>query len=211
MNEIMKFEEQDVIIEIINDKPMFEIYSVGFALGYQDRRTSKGKVYITPRKDRIEKILESADISTLAHRGQTFISLDGLRKLISVSNTKNKGVFIDWLKNNEFVEQNEVFEYIRKEDVFMDLLKRVLKPMGYSLCLQIVNGGYRFDAYVSELDMIIEYDENGHLHYDLEKEHSRDTFIKENYSYIVRVTDFCDPMTNIGIVMNKIMEVFQYE
>lgn len=32
MNELMKFENQEVTIEVINNEPMFEIYSVGMAL-----------------------------------------------------------------------------------------------------------------------------------------------------------------------------------
>ena len=42
---LKKFEATDVIIEVIDGIPMFELYSTGMALGYV--KTAKGKHYAT--------------------------------------------------------------------------------------------------------------------------------------------------------------------
>ena len=59
---LKKFEATDVTIEIIDGVPMFELYSTGMALGYVNKRTSKGKEYITPYKSRIEKQLKMLEL-----------------------------------------------------------------------------------------------------------------------------------------------------
>ena len=61
---------------------------------------------------------------------------------------------------------------IIENNVLMDSLYRVLKPMGYTLELQKIDNNYRLDAYVPELDLVIEYDENSHANYDSDKERS---------------------------------------
>ena len=202
-----EFEGNEVEIIMIEDSPYFELYSSGAALGYVKFKDVKGITYKEIRKSRIDRIVKNVEISMLVHGAKKFVNVDGLRKFISLCNTKNKGKFIDWLKDNNYISQKEVFEYARKEDVFMDALSRILVPIGYTLEIQKIENNYRFDGYIPEIDMIVEYDENGHLHYDLNKESERDLYIKSNFSHTVRVTDFCDLMTNIGIVMNKILEV----
>ena len=89
----------------------------------------------------------------------------------------------------------------------MDSIVRVLKPIGYTLETQKIDTNYRLDGYIPELDLVIEYDENNHSHYDSNKEQIRENYIKNNYNHLIRLTDEDDLMTNIGKVMNKIMEV----
>ena len=71
MNELMIFEGNEV--EIIlgeNNEPLFELYSTGMALGYTNK--AKGKIY--PHKIRIEKTLENAEISTVVHGVQQYLT-----------------------------------------------------------------------------------------------------------------------------------------
>ena len=203
-NLIMVFEDMEV--KIINEggEPLFELYSTGMALGYI-KYNSIGKAY--PRKDRIDKTLESAEITVFPRGVEKYINLDGLRKFISMSNTKNKLKFIKLLQGKGYLYKEEVFEYSRKESVLMDSLARVLRPIGYTLETQKQDNNYRLDAYIPELDLVIEYDENAHRYYDLDKEHTRELYIKNNYSHLIRLTDSDDLMINIGKIMNKIMEV----
>ena len=206
MNDLMIFEGNQVEI-ILNEKgePLFEIYSTGMALGYITN--SKGKAY--PHKVRIDKIIKNVEISTVSQGIKKYIDINGLRRFITLSNTSNKLKFIELLQDKGYLKKEEVFEYSRKENVLMDSLYKVLKPMGYTLELQKIDNNYRLDAYVPELDLVIEYDENGHSHYDLDKEYSRELYIKNKYRHLLRLTDFDDLMTNIGKIMKKIIEVVQ--
>lgn len=207
MENLMVFEGNDVKVIEINGEPMFEIYSTGFALGYQDKRVSKGKTYITPRKDRINKVLKNAEISTVVHGEQAFVNITGLKKMVSMCHSKNKIRFINWLKENNFVQYDEVFASTTSEEIFMNNLEKIFSYMNLSIERQKIDNNYRLDGYIPELDVVIEYDENGHTHYNSEKEYEREMYIKNKYSYIVRVNDFSDVLDNVGIVVNKIFEI----
>ena len=203
MNQPMKFEDIEVGVIVVNGEPLFELYSIGMALGHA--KTAKGKKY--PHKLRINKTIENVEITVFPRGVEKYIDLNGLRKFISTSNSTKKSKFIEFLQDKGYLHKEEVFEHSRKENVLMDSLIRVLKPMGYTLETQKVDANYRLDGYIPELDLVIEYDENNHSHYDLNKEHIREVYIRNNYSHLIRLTDGDDLMTNIGKVMNKIMEV----
>ncbi len=208
-NELMIFEESQVIM-IVDAKGnvLFELYSTGMALGYINRRkNSIGKEYISPYKSRIDKNIKNTGITVFSRGVEKYIDLNGLRKFISISNTTNKSKFIEFLQEKGYLHKEEVFEYSRKENVLMDSIVRVLKPIGYTLETQKVDANYRLDGYIPELDLVIEYDENNHSQYDSNKEQIRENYIKNNYNHLIRLTDEDDLMTNIGKVMNKIMEV----
>jgi len=64
------FENKEVEIININNQPMFEIYSTGMALGYVTK--AKSKEY--PHKSRIDKTIKNAEISTVVHGVQLYIS-----------------------------------------------------------------------------------------------------------------------------------------
>ena len=203
MENLMVFEGNDVKVIEINGELMFEIYSTGMALGHT--KIAKGKIY--PRKDRIDANLKSAEISTLEYDGQTFMNITGLKKMVSMCHSKNKVGFINWLKENNFVQYDEVFATTTSEEVFMNNLGKILSHMNLSIERQKIDNNYRLDGYISEIDVVIEYDENGHAHYNSEKEHEREMYIKNKYSHIVRVNDFSDVLDNVGIVINKIFEI----
>ena len=203
MENLMVFEGNDVNVIEINGEPMFEIYSTGMALGHT--KIAKGKIY--PRKDRIDANLKNAEISTLAHDGQAFINITGLKKMISMCHSKNKIRFINWLKENNFVQYDEVFASTTSEEIFMNNLEKIFSYMNLSIERQKIDNNYRLDGYIPEIDVVIEYDENGHAHYNSEKEYEREMYIKNKYSHIVRVNDFSDVLDNVGIVVNKIFEI----
>ena len=70
---LKKFEATDVTIEIVKGVPMFELYSVGVALGYTRVTKSKGKEYFQIRTKRIDTIIKNAGITLLDHGGTTFL------------------------------------------------------------------------------------------------------------------------------------------
>ena len=211
-NELMIFEESQVSMMVdAKGNVLFELYSTGMALGYVrwDGKSynEDGTKKTYARKDRIDKIVKNAEISVFPRGVEKYIDLNGLRKFISISNTTNKSKFIKLLQDKEYLHKEEVFEHSRKENVLMDSIVRVLKPIGYTLETQKIDTNYRLDGYIPELDLVIEYDENNHSHYDSNKEQIRENYIKNNYNHLIRLTDEDDLMTNIGKVMNKIMEV----
>ena len=64
---------EGINVEIITDEngnPLFEIYTTGMALGYT--KEAKGKKYA--QKDRIEKVIENAGISTVVHGVQQYLT-----------------------------------------------------------------------------------------------------------------------------------------
>ena len=203
MENLMVFEGNDVKVIEINGEPMFEIYSTGMALGFETN--SKGKAY--PHKIRINKVLKNAEISTVEYYEQTFINITGLKKMVSMCHSKNKIRFINWLKENNFVQYDEVFASTTSEEIFMNNLEKIFSYMNLSIERQKIDNNYRLDGYIPELDIVIEYDENGHAHYNSEKEYEREMYIKNKYSHIVRVNDFSDVLDNVGIVVNKIFEI----
>ena len=203
---LKKFEATDVIIEIINGVPMFELYSTGMALGYV--KTSKGKQYA--RTERIDNTAKNAEIKPLVYHGDKYININDLRKFITLSHTDNmkKENFIKFLKDNDYVEYNEVFTSTRKENNFLNELEEVLKPISITGIRQYNVLTYRIDFYIPKLNLAIEYDENEHRNYTYENHELRQKNIEnELHCKFIRLSDSFNNLHNIGVVINEIMKV----
>ena len=196
-----EFEGNGVGIIIENGEPLFELYSTGMALGYT--KVARRKIYA--QKDRIDKIVVNAEVKLYFINNLKFIDKVGLKKLISMSNTINKLHFIGWCKQNSFIEFNEVFSYTRKEIEFFNKLEEFLQPFGYKVKRQMIDGKYRYDGFVKELNLVIEFDENGHSDYDVNKEIERENYIFSKGYKLIRIVDNKSPMHNIGLVMKYII------
>lgn len=176
---------------------------VAEALGYKNTRKA-----ILDHVDIEDKDLHNIPTSG-GKQTVTIIKEKGVIRLIQKSKVKSleyKTDFINWLISNNLISDSVIIE-TRKEIEFLSTLEKILKPMNYSLQQQLVDGAYKLDGYISELDLVIEYDENGHKHYDQAKERIREAYIKNKYKHLIRVTDKTDLYTNIGIVMNKINDI----
>lgn len=206
---LKKFEATNVTIEIIEGVPMFELYSTGMALGYVTK--AKGKMY--PHKNRIDKIIKITEISTVVHNNKKYINIDDVRKLITYSHSEceSKIEFIKYLKDNKFLDYNEVFGTVRKESKFFDSLDKVISKIGYKLDRQVIDCNYRYDGMIKKLNLIIEFDEFCHASYDKDKEFEREKHIFNSEYNLVRVSDSNDIYENIGIVIKKILEVSQHD
>lgn len=203
---LKKFEATDVIIEIIDEVPMFELYSTGMALGYV--KTAKGKQYA--RTERIDKTVKNADITTVVHDNNKYINIDDVRKFISFSHTTDptKENFVDCLKSKGYLDFKEIFVSKRKELKFLDELEKVLSPMKIKGIRQYNVLTYRIDYYIPNFKLAIEYDENNHNYYTYENQELRQMNIeKELKCQFIRLSDSKDNFYNIGIVMAKIMEI----
>lgn len=103
MNDVMVFEDKKVEVSIINGEPMFEVYSVGMALGQV--KMAKGNLY--PRKDRIDENIISAELTPVVHNGQRYINECQLYDLMLEMKTEKVKPFRKWITN-------EVLPAIRK-------------------------------------------------------------------------------------------------
>lgn len=91
-----------------NNEPLFELYSTGAALGYIT--AAKGKNY--PHKTRIEKTVENAEISTVVHGVQQYLTESQLYDFMFEAHTDKCKPFRKWVTN-------EVLPTIRKTGCYI--------------------------------------------------------------------------------------------
>lgn len=104
------FEGNDVqIIVDENDELLFELYSTGAALGYA-RPNAKGMMY--PRKDRIDTVIENAEISMCVRSGHKYLTESQLYDFMLEARTDKCKPFRKWVTN-------EVLPTIRKTGCYI--------------------------------------------------------------------------------------------
>jgi len=108
---LKKFETTDVVIEVIDGVPMFEIYSTGMALGYT--KTAKGKLYA--REERINKTLKNAEISAVVHDGQLYISENQLYDFMLEAHTEKCKPFRKWIVDDVLPIINKTGGYVSED------------------------------------------------------------------------------------------------
>jgi len=100
-NELAIFKNEEFgNIELVldeNGEPLFELYSVGQALGYVKIDVKNGKEYIRVREDRIDIIAKNADIQPFSHDGRKFLNEDMLYDFIFEAKTKKSKPFRKWV------------------------------------------------------------------------------------------------------------------
>ena len=198
-----------IVYELVNET-LFEIYSLGMALGYErhDGKTlnEDGTYKMFPYKSRVDRLINGLDIDVLEIGGKKYLDIVQLRKFLSGSNSSKKNEFIEWLEENYDVPTWDLFS-ASKEETMLNTLEEVLKPMGYTLKRQVKCGRYRIDAVIPELNIAIEYDENEHSHYDKRSEEVREAYIKTNYDLLIRLSDRYNSNHNLGLFFIKLMNL----
>lgn len=118
LKKFMRFEDSDVEIIMIDGIAHFELISTGMALGYT--KTAKGRLY--PREERIEQILKNAEISTVVHDGQRYLTKDMLYEFMMEAHTAKCKEFKHWLKSEVLPQIEETGGYIQtdREAEFVD-------------------------------------------------------------------------------------------
>lgn len=109
---LKKFEATDVIIEVIDGLPMFELYSTGMALGYVKSNKIKGKAYYQCRKDRVDKTLKNANITGLVHHGLTFLNENQLYDFMFEAHTDKCKPFRKWVVDEVLPMINNTGGYV---------------------------------------------------------------------------------------------------
>ncbi|EOO23563.1 hypothetical protein IIU_06970 [Bacillus cereus VD133] len=106
MNQLQVFNHREFgALEVIqlNGREMFNLENAAWSLGYT--KVAKGKTYL--RKDRIDKVIQKADISVVVHDGQPYITEDGLYEFIFEAGTEKSKQYRKWVTS-------EVLPIIRK-------------------------------------------------------------------------------------------------
>lgn len=116
MQNIMKFNNNEVGIIIEGGEPLFEVYSTGAALG--QIKISKGIEY--PRKDRIDKNLKSAEINAVVRCGQLYISESQLYDLMLEMKTDKVKPFRKWVTSEVLPTIRKTGGYVSNEDMFIN-------------------------------------------------------------------------------------------
>ncbi len=114
MSKIVKFENSSVEVQKIEGVWMFELYSVGMALG-QIKKNSKGMIY--PRKDRIDENVKNAEIQPCVRNGHKYLTESQVYDLMLETRTDKCRAFRKWLTNEVLPELNRTGTYsVNKEE-----------------------------------------------------------------------------------------------
>lgn len=133
MNEIKIFENKDFgkiqAIEL-NGEWRFELYSVGMALGQV--KEAKGNLY--PRKERIDENVKNAEIKTVVHDGQLWITEPEMYDLMFETHTEKVKPFKKWVtseilpsirKHGIYATDNVIDEILNNPDFGIELLTKL--------------------------------------------------------------------------------------
>lgn len=223
MNElkIFKFEETINVRTIIdsNNEPYFIAKDIAVAMGYQHPSSAVSDHCIegiNVQSFRKQALRTGGGIGTYPieikdlHPQTILIREFDIIRLIKNSKIATldlKKRFISFLEDNKLISKNAVFMFeSRKEINFFNSLKEFLIPFNISIKTQFNCHKYRIDCYIKDLDLVIEYDENFHKYYNYDLEQVREEFIKNKLKCnIIRISDKYSDATNLGIIVNKLV------
>lgn len=164
-----------------------------------------------------KKGVEKIKVATKrGNQSLNFINEHNLLNLISESRTVTsefKIKFREWLISKNLLTHVNFYSE-RKEIKFLDKLEEVLKSFDIvgekQYTVKNKSGtNYRIDYYIPELNIAIEYDENGHADYTYEQHEGRQEYIENKLDCnFIRVTDKESDEYNIGIVLKEIFEIY---
>ena len=155
--------------------------------------------------------LQLFGMTDAGRKGEVLINQNGIIQLVMNSETTGelrKQDFLKWLD----IEGDAVVLTSRKEIEFLDVLKEQLAIFGITECNRQYSdlecGNYKIDLYLPELNVAIEYDENGHKHYTYEQQELRQKLIEEELGCrFIRVSDDKTHIENSAIVLRELMKL----
>jgi len=200
----------DLRIITIDGEDYFNIYDIGFYLGYTKK--AKGKSYLM--KDRLENMCNALSIFGNNLHGNykitkdidfenTYIEFKNMITITRYSKSKNKIKFGLWLED----KFNVVVGDLKLADDYIPLIKESLKMFNPVKEFNVLN--YRIDLYFPNYKIAVECDEYCHkdtiLHDDIRQEE-----IEEKLGCkFIRFEPRKD--LNIGIVINNILQIILSE
>ena len=124
-NKLMTFEGMGVQI-ILNEQGelLFELYTTGMALGYV--KIAKGNLY--PRKDRIDKTVKNAEISTVVHDGQQYLTEEQLYDFMLEAKTEKCKPFKKWVTHEVLpsIRKHGGYIIVNEEESDAEIMARAL-------------------------------------------------------------------------------------
>lgn len=104
------FDGHNIIMFTEDDVVYFELESVSMAIGYVTK--AKGKEY--PHKTRIQKTLKNAEITTVVHGVQHFMTESQLYSFLIEAHTEKSKSFQKWVTNEVLPTINKTGAYIEE-------------------------------------------------------------------------------------------------
>ena len=184
---------------------------VAGVLGYS--RPSRPIKRHVDEDDRI--MMKNSDLSTegfrnLNNRGETFLTERGVIQLMQKTILSSPSKKLEILDSFDELAEGSNIRFIstRNEIEFVDMLTRVLEPFDLPLIKQKRVGKYKVDVYIPKVNIVIEYDENGHKYYDDKEEASREDFIRNELgSELIRVNSNDGHGWNVGYCLKEIIRL----
>ena len=119
---LIVFESTSVEVIMVDGEPCFELYAVGAALGYVNKRkNSVGKEYITPYKSRIDKVVQSAEITCVCQGVTQYLNEEMIYEFMFEAKTEKCKSFRKWLAH-------EVLPTLRKDGMYVDGEENIETP-----------------------------------------------------------------------------------
>ena len=209
----------DVRAVKIDDKVWFFGEDVISDLGYNLETNSYTKFIKRFVKDEYAMKVDSKtqvknvgfNYKELGQRGGYLINQYGVTQLVmnsEVIGESKKQEFLKWLN----IDDEMIVLTSREEMEFLDTLETQLKVFKitdferqYS---KLQCGDYRIDLYIPELNVAIEYDEDGHKNYTYEQQELRQKLIEEELGCrFIRVSDDKTHIENSAIVLRELIKL----
>ena len=149
--EIKVFESCDVQIIVVNDEPLFELYSTGKALGYSrwDGKTynEDGIQKLFPYKSRIDKVIANGEIQIIEIDNNKYLTESALYDFMLEARTKQCKPFRKWICEEVLpsIRQNGCYitENATQEDIDFEALYGIRRI---------------YDTFFNSTDVFAEYD-----------------------------------------------------
>lgn len=203
MNEIRQIEVNGKVWYAINDLPLERNTIRKKLSGLRQSKLTEDFVKDNTILMKNSIIKENGGNFKVNNTGETFGTKDMLLKLVNESkmSAEDKRKYLDYFGVDYVVGET-------KEDGFVSKLEKALTPFGIKGIKQYSVLGYRIDYYIENLNIAIEYDENGHAHYDYKSHELRQKLIEEKIGCrFIRVTDKESHEYNIGYVIKNIFNL----
>lgn len=191
---------------VIDGEIWFIGNDVSTMLGYE---VPKKAVY-DHVKDRDKRLVKLSDVidNVGDHEKGSRIYIINDKGFISLIQKSN---IITSVRKKEILMELGIEDHIllwdRSEIRFKDKLLDFYNALGYDVHCQYAVGGYRVDFYIKKINLAIEYDENDHSHYDVEKEVERERYIKSNLKCdFIRLSDKSTDCYNLGVIAKYMID-----
>ena len=183
-----------------------EIDLDGYVVQTKDELLSKNILLKTKRGGFDILNNEGEVVASGSHKG---ISLFPKRAILRVGMLLRDSEVADMVRDELGLSCNTKLG-LRKEIEFLTVLEKQLQVLGitrferqYS---KLKCGNYRIDLYLPEINVAIEYDENGHRGYTYEAQELRQELIERELGCrFIRVSDDKDHVTNSAIVIRELI------